>query len=226
MGRTCPETERGKEREMKRGMTVCQETDFDWNARPSRVRTMRKPLSLPWKAGVEEEVLLPSPAPPRRHRCGLGVGQVSWLKAAGLAFPDRKGSSGWMESAFRDDLGPFTVAGPRRIRTGFRNAPPPRRFVQIIFVAAVFRVNGEPQGLAGLSRKWGESTPKSVDFRKSDRISLTNRIASRSFEEKYTEPSRFWLECLAACRGFFLGYRPCRVPNQTWGNGPFSPPDA
>ena len=51
------------------------------------------------------------------------VGQVSWLEAARLAFPGIPPQ--WL---FRVDVpnsfGPLTVAGPRRILTGFRDDPP------------------------------------------------------------------------------------------------------
>src|SRR5437016_2967267 len=41
--------------------------------------------------------------------------------------PSRGIPSGMVERANRDSLGPLTVAGPRRIRTGFRDAPPAAR---------------------------------------------------------------------------------------------------
>ena len=53
-----------------------------------------------------------------------GVGQVSWLEAALPAFPGVGTPSGMGGQAFRDVLGPLTVAGPRRIHTGFRVDPP------------------------------------------------------------------------------------------------------
>ena len=56
--------------------------------------------------------------------------------------------------------------------------------------------------------------------------SLTKRIGSRRLEEKYTEPTRLWLERPAGRRGFFPGYCPCHLPGPAWGNGPWSPSDA
>ena len=58
-------------------------------------------------------------------------GPVSWLEAASLAFPGACGvPSGWTEDGSSAEragpvrcTGPLTVAGPRRILTGFRMAP-------------------------------------------------------------------------------------------------------
>ena len=49
-----------------------------------------------------------------------GVGQVSWLEAASLAFPGARAPSGMESARSEGSLGPLTVAGPRRIHTGFR----------------------------------------------------------------------------------------------------------
>jgi hypothetical protein len=54
-----------------------------------------------------------------RGNDGRGVGQVSWLEAAVLAFPGIEAPSGSHEHGFRGFLGPLTVAGPRRTFTGF-----------------------------------------------------------------------------------------------------------
>lgn len=62
------------------------------------------------------------------------TGPVSWLEAAVLTFPEpgyRRGSSGSMRRCYppperagpAHSAGPLTVAGPRRILTGFRMAP-------------------------------------------------------------------------------------------------------
>lgn len=53
-----------------------------------------------------------------------GVGQVSWLEAALLAFPGVVTPSGMESKRSETLLGPLTVAGPRRIHTGFRVDPP------------------------------------------------------------------------------------------------------
>jgi hypothetical protein len=50
-----------------------------------------------------------------------------------------------MQSAFRGSLGPFTVAGPRRIHTGFRDDSPVRMLYSNIFGPGLFGVNGEPR---------------------------------------------------------------------------------
>ena len=169
--------------------------------------------------------MLSSPAPPRRRRRGHGVSQVSWLKAAELAFPDHGGSSGWMQSAFRGDLGPFTVAGPRRIHTGFRDDSPVMTFCSNIFGPVFSGVNGEPQGNCGLSRESGGSAAQAPDPIQSRVPSLTKRTGSRRLEEKRTEPTRLWLESPAGRWGFFPGYCPCYLPCPAWGNGSWSPWD-
>lgn len=88
------------------------------------------------------------PLPPRGGTClGRRVGQVSWLEAAELAFPDPNGPSGWLESAFRVGLGPFTVAGPRRILTGFRDGPPAETTCETILGSGPHGVNASRKKL-------------------------------------------------------------------------------
>ena len=66
------------------------------------------------------------PSPPRGGVLWAPDGHVSWLEAAGARLPGtRVGPSGTSESAFRKKPGPLTVAGPRRIHTGFREPPRP-----------------------------------------------------------------------------------------------------
>ena len=56
-----------------------------------------------------------------------------------------KGSSGCLELAFRGSLGPLTVAGPRRILTGFRDDPPVETNCTIIFGWKLSGVNGDAE---------------------------------------------------------------------------------
>jgi len=57
----------------------------------------------------------------------VGAGWARLLARGRRGSPsrDRAGPSGTSESAFREKPGPLTVAGPRRIHTGFREPPRP-----------------------------------------------------------------------------------------------------
>ncbi len=63
------------------------------------------------------------PEPPLGDLVRHGMDHVYWLEAVGVAFPGYP--SGYVTRRSETAaLGPLTVAGPRRICTGFRIGPP------------------------------------------------------------------------------------------------------
>jgi hypothetical protein len=64
------------------------------------------------------------------------VGMDGWSRSPGsrpLHSPSQRTILQWLfECAFRDKLGPLTVAGPRRNHTGFLDGPPVKSIVAVL----------------------------------------------------------------------------------------------